>query len=251
MKMNAGAKRRRSATLIAALLCALAVGLVFAGVAAAESGDSAPIRPVSEGGFDFPAIRGPEDPEEYPFQWGPLSPKLTARQANDQEIVFEYAEYEVIGWTTDAVPAHDADGATVPTTLKLSEDEEGPVITEIVHYRGGNPAAGGTPFVFPIMEGTGWEGGYRTISFELTEPTPPSTEPQAASPVATPACTVPSLHGLAIRAARSRLRAADCVLGKVHLAPHATRGKGKVVKQFRPSGTQLPDGAPVAIKLGG
>jgi hypothetical protein len=130
----------------------------------------------------------------------------------------------------------------------LSDDEKGPVVTLVVHYRTGNPAAGGAPFAFPIMGGTGWEGGFWTSSIELTDHDPPATEPPAAMPA--PPCTVPSLHGLNLHAAEARLRAADCAIGQVRLAHGATRAKSKVVKQFHPAGTQLAAGAPVAVKLG-
>jgi hypothetical protein len=249
MKTTAPKNGRKRLAACAAVLCALIASLAIAvAPAAAETGDAAPIRPISEGGFSFPDITGPESPEEYPYQLKPLSPEMRMRQVSDQEIVVEYLEYGVISYSIQAEPAHDAVGATVPTTLALAEDEEGPVVTLTVHFRAGNPAAGGAPFAFPVMGGEGWEGGYRTISVELNEPKPPAKDPPPPPPP--PTCTVPPLHGLGLRAAKARLRADHCAIGKVHLAHGATRGKGKVVKQFRAAGTQLTTGAPVAIKLG-
>lgn len=122
-------------------------------------------------------------------------------------------------------------------------------MTFIVHHRAGNPAAAGAPFVYPITEGPGWEGGYRTISVPLVEPQSPSPTPTPAEPAPIP-CTVPSLHGLSLRAAKVRLHAAHCSIGQVHLAAGATEGKGKVVKQFQPAAADLAAGAPVAVKLG-
>jgi hypothetical protein len=138
----------------------------------------------------------------------------------------------------------------VPTTIALTEDEEGPVVTLTVHFRAGNPAAGGAPFVFPIVGGKGWEGGYSTISVEMNEPKSPATEPSATPSPPAPSCTVPSLHGFGLTAVKKLLRGADCGIGQVRLARGATKGKGKVVKQFEPAGTQLAAGAPVAVKLG-
>jgi hypothetical protein len=252
MKTNAGAKRRRRLAATAALVAALIVSLAVAvGPAAAEGGDSAEIVNRSEGGLDwFPDIRGPEAPEEYPVRLDNLSPELGVRQVSDQEVVVEYVKSSVTAFSINAVPASAADGATVPTTLALTEDEDGPIVTLVVHYRAGNPAAGGAPFVFPIITGEGWEGGFRTTSVGLSEPKPPSATPPAQSSPPPPSCTVPSLHGFGLRAAKARLRGADCGFGKVRLAPGATKGKGKVVKQFRTAGAQLPAGAPVAIKLG-
>jgi len=245
MKASAETKRRRRVA-AAASLCALLVSLAVAvAPALAEAGDSAPIRPISEGGFTFPEITGPEAPEEYPIRWGKLDPLMVARQVNDQEIVFEESESGTVAGTVEAKPAHDAVGATVPTSVKLVEDEEGPVVTEIVHFRAGNPAAGGAPFAFPITSGAGWEGGYRTISVEFTEPRSPAPEAPATSPPA-PTCTVPTLRHLSLHAAKTRLRAA----GQVHLARGSTQRRGRVVKQFRPAGTHLPAGAQVAVKLG-
>jgi hypothetical protein len=134
----------------------------------------------------------------------------------------------------------------VPTSLRL----EGEEVILTVRHREGNPAAGGAPFVYPIVDDTGWSGGFRTLSTELTEHDPPPAEksPPGSAPAAT--CTVPALGHLSLRAAKARLRAADCSLGQVRLAAGATKGKGKVVKQFHPAGTQLSRGAPVAVKLG-
>lgn len=250
MKMTAAKKGREQLAACGALLCALVASLAIAPApAAAETGDAAPIRPVSDGGLNFPNITGPEAPEEYPFQLDPPSPEMRLRQISDQEIVAEYIEYGWVGYSLQAEPAHDVDGATVPTTIALTEDEEGPVVTLTVHFRAGNPAAGGAPYVFPVTGGKGWEGGYRTTTVELNEPKPPANDtPPPPTPV--PTCTVPSLHGLGLRAAKARLRADHCAIGEVHLARGATRGKGKVVKQFRAAGTQLAAGAPVAVKLG-
>jgi hypothetical protein len=251
MTTSARGKKRNRLAGGAAMACALVASLMIAPApAAAETGDSAPIRPISEGGFSFPDISGPEAPEEYPFQLNPVSPEMRLRQVSDQEIVAEYIEGGWIGYSFQAEPAHDAVGATVPTTVALTEDGEGPVVTQTVHFRAGNPAAGRAPFVFPIVAGKGWEGGYRSISVELNEPKPPAAEPSPAPSPPAPTCTVPALRGLSLRAAKARLRAGRCAIGQVRLGHGATRGKGKVVKQFRPAGTQLAAGTPVAVKLG-
>jgi hypothetical protein len=247
---NAGARRRRRLAATAALLCALLASLAVAAPALAEAGDSAEIRPLSDGGFSFPDITGPAAPEEYPFQLEPSGPEIRARQVNDQEVIGEYIEGGFTAWTIEAGPAHDAVGATVPTTVTLTEDDEGGVVTLIVHYRAGNPGAGGAAFVFPIVGGQGWEGGYRTGRGELNEPNSSSISPPTSSSTPGPTCKVPSLRGLSLRAARTRLRADHCAIGQVRLGAGATRGKGKVVRQFHPAGAQLAAGAPIAVKLG-
>jgi len=119
-----------------------------------------------------------------------------------------------------------------------------------VQHREGNPAAGGAPFTYPIVSGKGWEGGFRTITVEMNNPMPPPTTPAPAPSPPAPICTVPSLHGFGLLAVKKLLRGSDCGIGGVHLARGATRGKGKVVKQFRAVSSELAAGTPVAIKLG-
>jgi hypothetical protein len=232
---------------MAALLCALAC-MAMAPVAGAEEGDAAPIRPLSERGFNLGEIPGPTAPEEYPIQWGDLGSEMDMRQVDDQLIVVEYPKYGVEAYSIEAEPAHDVDGATVPTSIRLSDDEEGFVVTLIARHRAGNPAAGGAPFAYPISGGPGWPGGNYTHAFELNEPRPPAAA-EPVTPMPTP-CTVPSLHGLPLKAAKAHLRVAHCSLGAVRLAGGAPAGKGKVVKQFRAAGTELGSGAAVAVKLG-
>lgn len=232
---------------MAAVLCSLLVALALAAApAGADTGDSAPIRPMPEWGPGFPEITGPGDPEEYPFQLRPAAAGARFQQVSGQEIIAEFieGESEVRAWFR-AEPAHDADGATVPTALTLSEDEEGPVITLIVYFHAGNPADGGAPFAFPITSGRGWEGGFQTIVVEMNNPTPPPAEPPPA-----PICAVPSLHGLGLHAAESRLRAHHCAIGRIRLAPGATLARGTVTKQFKPAGSRMVAGARVAVKLG-
>jgi hypothetical protein len=252
---SAGTNKRRwaGATAIAALLCALAASLVVGvGVAAAEEGDAAPLRPIGEGGLGFPEITGPTGFEEYPMKLN-LEAGQVARQVDPQTVAVEYSESGAQSYVLKAEAAHDVDGAAVPTTLTLSADD---VITLGVHFKAGNPIAGGAPFAFPISGGPGWEGGWQPIHVELDEPKPIPEAPavsEANPPLPLPEpvtpCTVPSLHGLSLRAAKARLRAEHCSLGAVHLAAGATAGKGTVAKQFRAAGARLGAGAPVAVKL--
>lgn len=238
-------KKRGGLAVIAAAICALLASLVVAvAPAAAEEGNSAPLRPVSEGGLSIPVITGPTAPEEYPVQYEHLLGGVRFRQASDQLIAVEYFALGNAG-KIEAVPAYAADGAAVPTSLRLSEDEKGYVVTMIVHHRAGNPAAGGAPFVYPI-QGSVREGGTFTGAVEVKPK--PAAEPTA--PMPSPPCKVPALHGLSLKAAKARLRAAHCAIGTVRIAAPTTARNGKVVKQFRAAGTNLPGGARIAVKLG-
>jgi hypothetical protein len=199
---------------------------------------------LSEGGWSFPDIKGPEAPEEYPVRIEHNS-EIELRQVDEKTIEFVYWESGIVAATVVAEKAHDAQGAEVPTTLTLTGPE---TVTFTVHYRAGNPAAGGAPFTYPIVGGSGWAGGYQTFLVPtLREPTPPAPEPVTVT--SAPACKVPALTGLSLHAAKSRLRADHCALGKLRLAPGATAGKGEVAKQFRPAGASEPAGAAVAVKL--
>ncbi|HEX4732404.1 MAG TPA: PASTA domain-containing protein [Solirubrobacterales bacterium] len=151
--------------------------------------------------------------------------------------------------------ASDADGAPVPTTIGVSK---GDVITLTVPYLDGG-------FVYPVTESP-WilisEGSIDRATLpageleraerviEEANPYIPHYERKTAPTAPGSGCRVPKLSGLTRRAAATKLRAAHCAIGKVHLAAGASAGKGKVVKQFRAAGAELAAGAPVAVKLG-
>ncbi|HEU5252076.1 MAG TPA: hypothetical protein VFU16_01965 [Solirubrobacterales bacterium] len=131
------------------------------------------------------------------------------------------------------MPAHDAAGATVPTTLSVTQPN---VITLTVHHRAGNPEAGGSPFVYPITAGVGWDGGFQSHFIAMPAE-------QAAPP---PRCTVPDLTGRTLRAARNILHRARCKLGPVR----GERRRGaRVVKQYRLAGKSLPDWTGVGVRV--
>jgi hypothetical protein len=238
MKTKAG-NMRKCLAVCAAILCVL----VAAAPAAAETGDAAPIRNLDEGGFIFSAITGPEAPEEYPFRVT-LGEGQSLEQVTPTEVQVLHTGHRP-AFTLTAGAAHDAVGSTVPTTLTLTGLD---TVTWTISHRAGNPAAGGAPFVYPIVGGTGWEGGFRTTVVEMNNPMPPATPPPA-TPLPAPTCAVPYLKGFGLREVKALLRDADCAIGKVRLGRGATRGNGRVVKQFERAGTVLAVGAPVAIKL--
>jgi hypothetical protein len=194
--------------------------------------------PPFDGGMSFQSIQGPEDPEDYCWEVT-LDEGQELQQVSDQEIDV-VSKTGAAAWVINAAPAHDANGATVPTTIALTGDAE---FTLTVHHRAGNPATGGAPFQYPISEGKGWEGGFVTVIMQM-----PPAELPAAPPAATiPSCTVPSLVSKSLRASRRALRRAGCRLGPV-------RGQGgrgaKVVRQYRPPGKTLPAGTAVGVRLG-
>jgi hypothetical protein len=72
-------------------------------------------------------------------------------------------------FTITAKLASDAIGTAVATTLKkIGRD----IVTLTVHHRAGHE---GQPFVYPVVGGSGWEGGFRTVevgmdNVQLEEP---------------------------------------------------------------------------------
>ena len=223
------------------ILCAIVACLAIAATpAAAETTGEIP--PYAGG---WPPITGPEAPEGYVYRVE-LSSQLELVQATPTEVLVKYIDGPV-SYVLYAGSAHDVDGATVPVTLTVTGPD---LVTRTIYHREGKPAAGGAPFAYPILDGPGWEGGYRTTSVELNEPKPPAAEPPPATPAPlAQACTVPSLRGFGLVAVKKLLRGADCTVGKVRLARGAAAATGKVVKQFQPAGAQLPASAPVAVKL--
>jgi hypothetical protein len=193
--------------------------------------------PVYDGAQTFPAIYGPAEPEEFSWEVT-LYEEQELRQIDEQEIGVYYNDGHR-AFSIQAVPAHDAVGATVPTTIQITGKN---VFTLTVHHREGNPAAGGAPFVYPVVAGAGWEGGFVTTIIEMP---PGEGGPAQAKP-----CRVPALRGTTVAGARKRLRRANCRLGAITESRGVTRKTGRVVHQTEPAGSSLAQDARVGIKLG-
>lgn len=217
-------RRGLSVLVLAAVSC---LGLAI--TAAAE-----PLPPY-DGTMSFPAIQGPDGPEDYSWEVK-LDGEEELRSIDDTHAGVYWVGTETLAMTITAGLAHDANGANVPTTLAVIQPN---VITLTVHHRAGNPAAGGAPFAYPVIAGAGWEGGTQ-VHTVVGPPTEQATAPPA------PRCTVPNLVGRTLKAARRQLRRSHCKLGEVR----GERSRGsRVVKQFRKPGKSLPAGAEVGVKL--
>jgi hypothetical protein len=77
----------------------------------------------------------------------------------------------------------------------------------------------------------------------------PLPAPTPTPPVLT--CKVPNLHGKGLKAAKKKLKAADCKLGKVTKKKGATAKTGKVGKQSPKAGKILAPGSKVKVTLKG
>lgn len=223
-------EKRRRVSAMTGLVTALIVGVIGVASAGADPGGSS--IPTFNGIMAFPPITEVGGPERYVWRVE-HGPNQTLRAVSATEAEVDYPD-GIAAVTIVATKAFDARGTEVPTTLELSE---GDLVTLVVHHRSG-------AYVYPVT------GGERPISNEPTIVPGPPAEKQIEDSTPTTVCTVPALHGLSLAGAKAHLRAAHCSIGEVRLAPGATAGKGRVVKQFRNVGAQLAAGAPVALKLG-
>lgn len=133
--------------------------------------DPAPLSPSGDI-MNFPRINGPSDPEEYSWEVE-LGEDQSLVWIDPQTAEVVYEEEGIVAFSFHAEAAHDAAGATVPTSLAVSE---GKIITLFVHHRAGNPLTG-EPFEYPVTSGKGWEGGFVTEVVGV----PPSSPPPSSS----------------------------------------------------------------------
>jgi hypothetical protein len=207
--------------------------------------------PPYDGAMSFREIKGPLDPEDFSWQVF-LDEGQALEQLDDQTALVYFTAGHFPAGRITAQPAHDAVGANVPTTLSVSD---GDIITLTVHHREGNPLAGGAPFVYPVMEGSGWEGGFVTTTItgpktdrELREEREQREREAQEALEATirqeeaEACIVPKLKGKSLRSARIQLRLAHCRLGM--LAPKSAKHLGRAR-----SSTSIPGQARCARPL--
>jgi hypothetical protein len=181
--------------------------------------------PPFDGGMTFQAIQGPEGPEDYSWEAN-LGEDQELRVVDDRHAAVYYTDPEHFAFEIEATPAHDAEGATVPTTLTVTQPN---IITLTVHHRS-------AAFVYPVTQGTGWEGGFHTYYIEMPPgellPTPPT-------------CVVPDLTNRTLRASRRILHRAHCRLGRVR---GERRREVRVVAQYRLVGKVLPAWTAVDVK---
>lgn len=150
-----------------------------AGNAEAENGEAAVVsnsfmaasdsvvRPIYNGALTFQSIREPTAPTEY--SWVVDLAYDQYLEAIDSQHAQVFYDEGHLAFTITVVPAHDAVGTEVPTSLTVSE---GNIITFHVQHQGAN-------FVYPVVSGAGWEGGFTTHSVEM----PPSEQLPEASVV--------------------------------------------------------------------
>jgi hypothetical protein len=217
--------------------------------------------PEFTGLMTFGPIPGPSDPEEFSWEVH-LGKEQELVWIDDQHAVVYYTGTERTAFSINVASARDAVGSHVPTSLSVSG---GDVITLIVHHHAGNPAAGGAPFIYPIVAGAGWEGGFHTevvvgpkdqqelkeeqerVAREKQEALEREWERERAPS----GCLVPKLKGRSLKASKKLLEDAECLIGSVRKLKGATGRTGRVVGQSPKPGTQLAPWATVKVTLRG
>ncbi len=114
-------------------------------------------RPLYDGAMIFSAIRDSAGAESFSWQ---------VNLDTDQTLQLVDPRTARVTWKSgptafviSAVPAHDAVGTSVPTHLAVSGD----ILTLTVEHHA-------STFVYPVVGGAGWEGGFQT--FQVAMPSP-------------------------------------------------------------------------------
>lgn len=228
--MNGGGRR----TLVTLLVLALGA-LLLPGLAAAET------YPPWDGTPLFARIASPAEPEEY-IREVHLHEGQRLELINEHEAAVTYEEEGRLSYPIAAPQAHDVVGSTVPTSMRVTGAN---LVTFTVHHRAGNPAEGFLPFVYPILPGPGWSGGFHTTEGLI----PPQETPPPATAPASPTCIVPRLKGSSLEGARRRLRSAGCRVGAVTRHRGGEAKVARVVGQHPAPGGTVPLQSPVAVTL--
>jgi hypothetical protein len=122
-------------------------------------------RPLFDGSQTFAAIRDSSGPTS--FSWRVNMEVEQELKLLDPQHAAVYYKNGPAAFSITATPAHDAVGTTVPTSLSVS----GNVLTLNVSHNSGS-------FVYPVVGGAGWEGGFNTYQIAM----PPSELPEGAEP---------------------------------------------------------------------
>ncbi|HWH19767.1 MAG TPA: PASTA domain-containing protein, partial [Solirubrobacterales bacterium] len=186
------------------------------------------ISPSSGGTYEL----GQSVPTNFGCAEAPGGPGLTSCADSNGVITMlggsGHLDTSMLGTHTYTVTATSADAYVGTTSITYTVNPV-PVVV---------PTGGGT--------GTGATGG--TAGTGTAAVTTTSPVPKAAS--ARPQCLVPNLKGKRLEAAKKKLVAADCKLGKVTKGNGATAKSGKVTRQGAKPGKSLAAGTKVSLTLG-
>jgi IPT/TIG domain/PASTA domain len=103
----------------------------------------------------------------------------------------------------------------------------------------------------PVLVTVKTLAGSSTAAQPFSYQNAPAASP-APAPISAPAktCKVPTLKGKSLKASKTKIKGADCKVGKVTKLKGAKAATGKVVGQNKKPGTVLPAGTIVKVTLG-
>jgi streptogramin lyase len=130
------------------------------------------VRPLSDGGMTFENIRDGSASENFSWEVK-LQPDQKLQTIDSTHVQVAYDDGEHVAFTITAVPAHDAIGTAVPTKLTVSGNA---IITLIVEHHAQS-------FIYPIIAGAGWQGGFQTSIVQMPPPESPEEEEEGESTV--------------------------------------------------------------------
>jgi len=113
-------------------------------------------RPLIDGAMIFTAIRDASGPTEYEWQVH-VHPDQELQLVDAQHAQVVYKGGGPTAFSITVVKAHDAIGTSVPTTINVVGNS---VILTVNHSQNG---PNGAPYIYPVVAGAGWEGGFRTV----------------------------------------------------------------------------------------
>jgi sugar lactone lactonase YvrE len=117
------------------------------------------VRPIYDGAMIFNVLRDGAAPEA--FSWKvELEPDQELKLLDDQHAAVYYSDGFHVAVGISAEPAHDAVGTKVPTKLSVSSDST--VTLTVLHHA--------ASYVYPVVAGPGWEGGFHTYSIVMPPP---------------------------------------------------------------------------------
>jgi hypothetical protein len=132
---------------------------------------------------------------------------------------------------TDLTGAKSVTFGGTPATALTVNSETSVTATAPAH------GAGAVPVVVTTLAGSA------TAATQFTYTTPPTPPTPAAT------CTVPKLRGTTLKAAKRRIRGADCNVGKLTKRKGATAKNGEVVQQVPKPGVTVPANTQVKVTL--
>ena len=132
---------------------------------------------------------------------------------------------------TDLTGAKSVTFGGTPATALTANSETSVTATAPAH------GAGAVPVVVTTLAGSA------TAATQFTYTAPPTPPAPAAT------CTVPKLRGTTLKAAKRRIRGADCHVGKLTKRKGATAKYGEVVQQVPKPGVTVPASTQVKVTL--